>query len=71
MIDKGLPSVTLGLWTGKRLATLARRPEWATMQHSPSTFRFPEGESFSEMQARVWEAVSTIASRHRTVRSSW
>ena len=35
------------------------------MRHSPSTFRFPDGESFSEMQARVWEAVSAIAARHK------
>ncbi len=65
VVDKGLTECDFGDWTGKRLATLAKRREWATVQHSPSTFRFPGGESFSEMQARVWEAVSTIASRHQ------
>jgi probable phosphomutase (TIGR03848 family) len=65
VIDKGLLECDFGLWTGKRLATLARRPEWRTIQHSPSTFRFPEGESFSEMQLRMWDAVTAIVKRHR------
>lgn len=65
VVDKGLLECDFGLWTGKRLATLARRPEWRAVQHSPSTFRFPEGESFSEMQLRMWDAVTTIVKRHR------
>ena len=65
VVDKGLLECDFGLWTGKRLATLARRPEWRTIQHSPSTFRFPEGESFSEMQLRMWEAVTKIVKSHR------
>lgn len=65
VVDKGLLECDFGIWTGKRLATLARRAEWRTVQHSPSTFRFPEGESFSEMQLRVWETVTKIVKRHR------
>jgi probable phosphomutase (TIGR03848 family) len=65
VITKGLLECDFGLWTGKRLATLARRPEWRTVQYSPSTFRFPEGESFSEMQLRMWETVTTIVKSHR------
>lgn len=65
VVDKGLLECDFGLWTGKRLATLARRPEWRAVQSAPSTFRFPEGESFSEMQLRMWEAVTKIVSRHR------
>jgi probable phosphoglycerate mutase len=65
VVDKGLLECDFGLWTGKRLATLARRPEWRAVQHSPSTFRFPEGESFSEMQVRMWSAVTKIVARHR------
>jgi len=69
VVDRGLLECDFGLWTGKRLATLARRAEWRTVQHAPSTFRFPEGESFVEMQLRMWETVSAIAKRHphRTV----
>ncbi|MGC2485341.1 MAG: MSMEG_4193 family putative phosphomutase [Acidimicrobiales bacterium] len=65
VVNRGLTECDFGNWTGRRLATLAKRPEWATVQHSPSTFRFPGGESFSEMQARIWETVSAIASRHK------
>jgi probable phosphomutase (TIGR03848 family) len=69
IVERGLLECDFGLWTGKRLATLARRAEWRTVQHAPSTFRFPEGESFVEMQLRMWETVSAIAKRHahRTV----
>jgi probable phosphomutase (TIGR03848 family) len=65
VVDKGLLECDFGLWTGKRLATLARRAEWRAVQHAPSTFRFPEGESFSEMQLRMWDAVTKIVKRHR------
>jgi probable phosphoglycerate mutase len=65
VVDKGLLECDFGLWTGKRLATLARRAEWRAVQHAPSTFRFPDGESFSEMQLRMWEAVTKIVKRHR------
>jgi probable phosphoglycerate mutase len=65
VVDKGLLECDFGQWTGKRLATLARRPEWRSVQHSPSTFRFPDGESFSEMQLRMWEAVTRIVKAHR------
>jgi probable phosphomutase (TIGR03848 family) len=69
IVERGLLECDFGLWTGKRLATLARRAEWRTVQHAPSTFRFPEGESFVEMQLRMWETVCAIAKRHahRTV----
>jgi probable phosphoglycerate mutase len=63
--ERGLLECDFGLWTGKRLATLSRRAEWRTVQHAPSTFRFPDGESFVEMQLRMWETVSAIAKRHR------
>lgn len=65
IVERGLLECDFGLWTGKRLAMLAKRPEWRTVQHAPSTFRFPEGESFVEMQLRMWETVNTIAQRHR------
>jgi broad specificity phosphatase PhoE len=34
------------------------------VQHSPSTFAFPEGESFAAMQRRVWAALERLAARH-------
>jgi probable phosphoglycerate mutase len=62
---KGLLECDFGDWTGKRLDRLSKRPEWATVQRSPSTFRFPGGESFTEMQQRMWAEVTRLAAAHR------
>lgn len=63
--ERGLNECDFGAWTGKRLATLSRRAEWRAVQHAPSSFRFPEGESFAEMQQRVWSTLERLAARHR------
>jgi probable phosphoglycerate mutase len=65
VVDRGLLECDFGTWTGKKLATLSRRVEWRAVQHAPSTFRFPEGESFSEMQQRIWSTLERLATRHR------
>ena len=56
-IDKGLLECDFGEWTGAELKKLMKLPEWDTVQRAPSTFRFPGGESFTEMQTRM---VATI-----------
>jgi probable phosphoglycerate mutase len=61
----GLLECDFGDWTGARLSALRRRREWRSVQLTPSTFRFPSGESFSELQARCWDAVIELGSRHR------
>ncbi len=38
---------------------------WRDVVRSPSTFRFPGGESFAEARARVMAEVERIARRHR------
>ena len=63
--DRGLLECDFGTWTGRRLSQLRRKREWWAVQHSPSTFRFPEGESFVEMQVRVWATLERLAARHR------
>jgi probable phosphomutase (TIGR03848 family) len=62
--DAGLLECDFGEWTGARLNALARRPEWSIVQRHPSGFRFPGGESFVEMQARVTAAVQAVVARH-------
>ena len=64
-IERGLIECDFGDWTGRRLSTLRRRPEWRTVQHAPSTFRFPHGESFAEMQLRLWSTMERVAAQHR------
>jgi probable phosphoglycerate mutase len=64
-IDRGLLECDFGAWTGKRLSTLSKRAEWRSVQNSPSSFRFPDGESFSEMQLRIWSTLERLAAKHR------
>lgn len=64
-VDKGLLECEFGEWTGAKLKDLARKPEWQTVQRNPSGFRFPGGESFTEMQTRMVGAVQRLASEHR------
>jgi len=64
VVDKGLIECDFGDWTGAKLADLMKKPEWATVQRAPSTFRFPNGESFTEMQVRMATALDSIRLRH-------
>jgi probable phosphoglycerate mutase len=64
-VERGLFECDFGLWTGKRLSLLAKKPEWRAVQNAPSTFRFPEGESFTEMQLRIWTTLERLAHKHR------
>lgn len=63
-IDKGLLECDFGQWTGAELKALMKLPEWRTVQQAPSTFRFPDGESFTEMQTRMVSAIDRLRSRH-------
>ena len=64
-VDRGLLECDFGAWTGAKLGTLRRRREWRTVQSFPSSFRFPDGESFLEMQARMVSTLDKLAARHR------
>ncbi len=64
-IERGLLELDVGRWTGERLDRLGKRPEWTTVQRYPSGFRFPDGESFMEMQLRMTETLARLVERHR------
>ena len=63
-VERGLNECDFGEWTGASLARLRRRREWSLVQHAPSVFRFPGGESFDEMRARAWTTLERLAERH-------
>jgi probable phosphomutase (TIGR03848 family) len=63
-IDKGLLEADFGEWTGAELKNLMKLPEWGTVQRAPSTFRFPGGESFTEMQLRIVTALDRLRAKH-------
>jgi probable phosphoglycerate mutase len=63
-IERGLLEIDIGQWAGRKLDDLRKRPEWDVVQRHPSAFRFPGGESFSEMQARITGALARIVAQH-------
>jgi len=65
VLERGLLECDFGAWTGKKLALLAKKPEWRNVQQAPSSFRFPDGESFAEMQLRIWSTLERLAAKHR------
>ena len=62
--SKGLMECEFGDWTGAELKRLYKLPEWRSVQRNPSGFRFPGGESFTEMQARITSAVARMRIDH-------
>jgi probable phosphomutase (TIGR03848 family) len=63
-VERGLLECDFGDWTGAELKQLMKLPEWRTVQKAPSTFRFPGGESFTEMQARIVSTLDRLRSLH-------
>jgi probable phosphomutase (TIGR03848 family) len=61
---RGLLECDFGEWTGEELAVLRKLPEWKAVQSHPSGFRFPGGESFTEMQARIWNELERQVAAH-------
>lgn len=57
--------VRYGRWEGKKIKKLSRKPAWYTIQHYPSRFRFPDGESLLEVQQRAVTAIEALAARHK------
>jgi probable phosphomutase (TIGR03848 family) len=62
--ERGLLECDFGDWTGGDLKTLRKAPEWRTVQSYPSGFRFPNGESFLEMQTRVVSTLERLRRSH-------
>ncbi|MCU1497937.1 MAG: hypothetical protein JWM47_1890 [Acidimicrobiales bacterium] len=64
-VDRGLLECEFGEWTGRKLSELNKLPEWQTVQRYPSGFRFPGGESFTEMQQRMVSTLERLGAAHR------
>jgi probable phosphoglycerate mutase len=64
LIEPDLSDLNIGGWTGMKIDDARRRPEWVAIQQYPEGFRFPGGESFPEMQARMTAALARLAARH-------
>ncbi len=64
MVEPGVLEVDYGDWQAGYLKELAKLPEWRLVQHYPSTFRFPKGETLREVQSRALSAIERIRDAH-------
>ena len=64
MVNEAIGEVRYGEWQGQELELLAKEPAWHAVQHFPSRFRFPAGESLLEAQHRAVQAVEMLAAQH-------
>jgi probable phosphoglycerate mutase len=64
VVEDGLVEVDYGEWMGGELKELGKRPEWHAVQHHPSTFRFPGGESLREVQYRAIGVLERLSAAH-------
>jgi probable phosphoglycerate mutase len=63
-VRRGLTEVGYGKWTGRSISSLRRTRLWRQVMASPSTVRFPGGESLLEVQDRAVTEVQEIAKAH-------
>jgi probable phosphoglycerate mutase len=64
VIEPGVIEVDYGEWQGADLRELSKLPEWGQVQHYPSVFRFPGGETLREVQYRGVGAVEQLRTNH-------
>ena len=58
--------VRYGKWQGKKLKKLTKnRRAWYAVQHYPSRFRFPDGETLREVQSRAVVALEELSAAHK------
>ena len=55
----------IGTWQGRTLKQLSRTKKWKVVQHAPSRFTFPGGESFLQTQTRIASCLDEIAASHK------
>jgi probable phosphoglycerate mutase len=63
--EPDLLDADIGKWQGKSWKVLSLTKAWKIVQHAPSRFRFPDGESFPEIQTRVVNVLERIAQKHK------
>ncbi len=59
-----LKDTDVGSWQGKSLKVLRHTKVWSLVQSAPSRFRFPDGESFVESQARFVRVIERMIRAH-------
>lgn len=62
--EPNLKDANIGKWQGKSIRALRLTNAWKVVQHSPSRFQFPEGESFVDLQTRLVNVLEGIIRKH-------
>lgn len=58
--------VRYGKWEGKKVKKVAKKKRsWYAVQHYPSRFRFPGGETLREVQSRAVAALEELSAAHK------
>jgi probable phosphoglycerate mutase len=59
-----LLEVSYGAWSGRSFAQITKTKLWGRLQHSPSSIRFPGGETLDEVQVRATGFLDGLAAAH-------
>jgi probable phosphoglycerate mutase len=68
ILEPDVIEADIGKWHGKSLKVLQLTKVWKIVQNSPSRFRFPDGESFPEIQTRISNALERMIKKHNKPR---
>lgn len=64
LTDRRLVEADYGRWAGRQLKDLAKLKAWQRLMAAPARFRFPDGETLTEVQNRAVSAVEELAATH-------
>lgn len=64
LTDRRLIEADYGRWAGRTLKDLRRLKAWQRLMSHASRFRFPEGETLTEVQVRAVAACEELARNH-------
>jgi probable phosphoglycerate mutase len=66
--EPGLMETDMGKWQGKSWKVLRLLKVWKIVENSPSRFRFPDGESFPEIQTRIADVLERVVQKYNKPR---
>lgn len=64
IVEVAFQEMNYGSWSGAKLKELSKSKEWRQIQKSPSTFTFPNGESFLAAQRRVQNRLNLLSKKY-------
>lgn len=66
-VFEGLREMSHGAWEGKRLVDILETwpDEYAAFESDPWSVRRPEGDSYADLDERIWPVLDGLAERHR------